>query len=123
MSTFEKLVRPFETGTPFTSRRLPPVPPAPAELGLEPEPNPSLTWGKGHPGNFDMGINDGPTGWETKFSETARETETVRVFQNNDETSSNYVDIERINRLKLESNKGDVIEIDNNWENSGGTVV
>jgi hypothetical protein len=36
-----------------------------------------------------------------RWSESGRVVETVRVFQNNDPTSSNWVDVEQINQLKM----------------------
>ncbi len=39
-----------------------------------------------------------------QFTETHRVTETVRVFQNNDKTSDNWVDVEQTNQLVM-SNK------------------
>jgi hypothetical protein len=38
---------------------------------------------------------------EERWTEEARVVEKVRVFQNNDKTSDNWVDVEQINQLKM----------------------
>jgi hypothetical protein len=114
-NNFEKIVRPFETGSPFSARRLPPVPPL-EEQPSEPE-NAVKTWGKEHPGNYETTLHY-VYGWTKKYTETERKTSTTRVYQNNDESSSNYVDVERIDLLKLRSNDGDEIEWQGNWGDS-----
>lgn len=39
------------------------------------------------------------------WSEAARQTTKVRVYQNNDKTSQNFVDVEQINQLSMKNSK------------------
>lgn len=101
----ERIIRPFETGSPFTARKLPPVPPT-----TEPEQPFAVTFGKEEPGDFKPYVNTF-RGWEFKEDETERKTSTVRIFQNNDPDSANWVDVERIDELKLRRNDGETTTI------------
>jgi hypothetical protein len=122
MSNFEKIVRPFETGgSPFTSRKLPAR--QSAEDNQEPTGTASRTWGANHPGDFNEATIQGFNGVEVKYKEEARTTDVVRVFQNNDENSPNWVDVERITNLTLKSTRGDMIEfnlLEGQGEGGGG---
>jgi hypothetical protein len=104
----ERIIRPFETGSPFTARKLAPVP------VTEPEPPFTVTFGKAEPGDFKPYVNTF-RGWEFKETEVERKTSTVRVFQNNDPNSTNWVDVERIDELKVRRNDGEriTLELDN----------
>jgi hypothetical protein len=53
---------------------------------------------QGQINNFTTKQNDKKSG---RWTEQARTTEKVKVYQNNDNTSQNWVEVERINQLKM----------------------
>jgi hypothetical protein len=97
----ERIVRPFVAGSPFSARRLPPVPPT-----EEPEAPEPVVWGKEIGTEYTPFVNTF-TGWQKQDTEVSRKTSTVRVFQNNDQSSSNWVDVERIDQLRMRRNSGE----------------
>ena len=95
-SNFEGIVRPFQEGDVFSGRVLPPV----QEI-LSPEDvivewgDPSQLLAKG------IGITDLNSG---NFHEVSRKTSTVRITNPTD--SQQYVDVERIDEMRLKGENG-----------------
>jgi len=56
---------------------------------------------KGNEGGFFNGFTSGSSNKGTQWSEQSRAVEKVRIFQNDDKTSENWVDVERINSLTM----------------------
>lgn len=50
-------------------------------------------------------IRPDPNKKPAQWIEVGRQTEKVRVYQNNDKTSPNYVDVEQINQLTMQDKK------------------
>jgi hypothetical protein len=98
MNKLETIVRPFQAGDVFTARVLPPVhlpaaPPAPV----------TATWGQGISLlSTAIGINDLKIG--VVHTEIARKTHTVRV--ENPDDPNQYVDVQRIDQLRLQDENG-----------------
>src|SRR5258708_4929371 len=57
-----------------------------------------LTGQSGSAGQNSSGFKTKETPKSTQWVEQGRVTENVRVFQNNDKTSDNWVDVERLNQ-------------------------
>lgn len=105
MSDLEKIVRPFQANIPFTARRL--TPDQPAE-GSTPEIV-TLEWGDTIEANYKQYSIGGLAGATVKWTEVSRQTTTVRVSNPSDE--SQFVDVERIDRLTMRNEKGQEQEL------------
>jgi hypothetical protein len=98
MSKLETIVRPFQAGDVFTARVLPPVQPPAAP----PAPI-TATWGKGISLlSTAIGMSDWKIG--VVHTEIARKTHTVRVENPND--ASQYLDVQRIDQMRLQDENG-----------------
>jgi len=104
---FESIVRPFQEGEVFDARRAPPEQPA-----LDAPETVVFEWGKGIDAHF---LRPDPIfEYKTDWTEKARETETVRVTNPDDD--SQFVDVERIKRLVMENSKsGQTLEWKLDW--------
>ena len=92
----EQVVRPFAAGDVFTSKTLPPV-----QAVATIKPNITVLFGK--PIKLQMkaiGVTNLYGG--ARLTEISRTTRTKRIFQNGDETSPNWVDVEEINTLRMQ---------------------
>lgn len=111
---FERIIRPFESGSPFNSRKLPPVETA------EPMEPAALTWGKGLSVEYTPYQNTF-RGWVYEESSNVVKSKTVRVYQNNDSNSSNWVDVERAEELLTRNNEGEQVRQKIIWPDEGAS--
>lgn len=104
----EAIIRPFQLGDVFNARSLPPVQPP----TTEPKADVDKVWGKGNSGNYTAFVLSGLVGGVVTFNETSRVTRKVRVTNPTD--SSQFVDVERIEKLVMATSKGDEIHFNLN---------
>jgi hypothetical protein len=98
MSKLETVVRPFQAGDVFTARVLPPVQPPAAP----PAPI-TATWGKGI-SLLSTAIGKTDFKFGVVHTEVDRKTHTVRVTNPDDENQ--FVDVQRIDQLRLKDENG-----------------
>ncbi len=98
--TMERIVRPFQLGEVFTARVLPPV----EQPAVTVPEDIVQVWGKGNDTNYDRFSLSGIVGGKVNYTESERVTQTVRITNPQDENQ--FVDVERIQRLKMVSDQG-----------------
>lgn len=106
--SLERIIRPFEASEVFTARVLAPA----TQPASAPEPDVELLWGDGNSGDYSQFQLSGLVGGVVTFEEKSRVTRTVRVTNPDDD--SQFVDVERIEKLVLASNRGDEIHFNLN---------
>ncbi len=104
----EQVIRPFQNGDVFTARTL-----APVEQPAVPNTDPIVvSWGAESSGDYTSFALSGLVGGTVVYSEKSRVTNTVRVT--NPQDDSQFVDVERIEKLVLAATNGDEIHFNLN---------
>lgn len=106
--SLEKVIRPFQIGDIFTARVLAPVS-QPATTDSAPI---SFAWGAENSGDYTSFVLSGLVGGQVVYEEKSRVTKTVRVFNPQDDTQ--YVDVERIEKLVMAATNGNEIHFNLN---------
>ena len=101
--SMERIVRPFVVGEVFTARFL-----TPSEQPAVTVPEDVVTeWGKGNDTNYDRFSLSGIVGGKVNYTEKDRVTQTVRIT--NPQDDQQFVDVERIQKLRMASEQGQEI--------------
>lgn len=106
--SLENIIRPFQLGDVFTARVLPNVQ-QPATAPADPV---EKTFGDDSSGDYTQFQLSGLVGGVVTYNEKSRVTKTVRIHNPDDD--SQFVDVERIQKLVLASSKGDEIHFNLN---------
>lgn len=102
--SLEKVVRPFQSGDPFTARRLTPV----KQRATEDEEDVVVLWGDGISSTYTAFAVSGLVGGTVNYTEKSRVTSTQRIENPDDATQ--FVDVERIEKLTMANSQGNEIE-------------
>lgn len=103
--SLEKIVRPFQLGDVFNARKVAPRDQAP----IEEQEDVEVEWGGTISSNYNRWqITNTLVGGVSKFSEKSRVTSTQRIENPSDPTQ--FVDVERIEKLTLASTDGKEID-------------
>lgn len=108
MSNLEGIIRPFQIGDVFDARTLTP----PAQPNNTPKADIIEIWGDDDSSDYQAYQLSGLIGGKVIYKEKSRVTSTHRIF--NPEDSGQFVDVKRIDKLVLASDKGDEIHFQMN---------
>lgn len=97
--TMERIVRPFQLGEVFTARVLPPV----EQPAVTIPEDIVQVWGKGNDTNYDRFFLSGIVGGVVHYTEKERTTQVVRIT--NPDDAEQFVDVERIRKLRMVSDR------------------
>lgn len=108
MSNLEQIIRPFQNGDVFTARVIVPT----QQPSSVPPADVDLIFGGPSSSNYVAFTLSGLVGGKVVYNEKSRVTQKVRITNPTD--ASQYVDVERIQKLVLQSTDGNEIHFNLN---------